>query len=137
MIEPLLIAYLLDDPGIASRTGASGSPATGRIYAEILPQTVGGVAQTSITWSRISSQHPELLSGDPDLSSAQFQISCWATTPKAAAELAALVRIRMQGIGGVEFQKASIDDERSDYEADTMLYRQDVDFSIAYAESSP
>lgn len=137
MIEPFLVSYLLADSGIAARIGASGSPVTGRIYPEILPQTTGGAVTPGITFTRLSSQHPELLDGNTDLAFAQFQMSCWATTAKAAAELAALVRKRLQGVLDLEFQKAGVIDERSDYEPDTMLYRQDIDFQIAYAESSP
>lgn len=136
MIEPYLISYLTSDSAIAARIG-SGSPVTYRIYPEILPQKTGGAEVPAITFSRISSQHPETLDGSADLSFGQFQLSCWAPTQKAAAELAACVRMRLQGVGGLEFQKAGISDERSDYEPDTLLYRQDIDFQIAYAESSP
>jgi hypothetical protein len=133
VIEPSLISYLAADSAISARI-ASGSPLVARIFPEILPQNT---ILPAITFTRIGSQHPEQLAGDPDLSFAQFQVSCWAATAKLAAEVAACVRIRMQGVGGTDFQKVSIDDERSDYEPDTLLYRQDVDFTIAYAESSP
>ena len=127
MIEPDLVAYLLADNAIVARI-------VDRIYPETLGQDP---ALPAITYTRINSQHAELLSGDPDLSFGSFQISCWAEPPSAAAELAALVRTRMQGLGGTNFEKAGIEDERSDYEPDTKLYRQDIDCRIAYAVSGP
>lgn len=133
MIEPSLIAYLVADTAIAARI-SSGSPVVSRIYPELMPQEP---TFPLITFTRTSSQHPEVLEGFPDLALGHFQASCWAHTSKAAAELAAVVRMRMQGVGGTNFQKVSVDDERSDYEPDTLLYRQDIDFTIAYAESSP
>ena len=133
MIEPSLISYIVADAAIAARIG-SGSPPVYRLHPEMLPQNT---VLPAITFTRISSQHPELLDGSTDLSFAQFQASCWASTAKAAAELASLLRMRLQGVYDSGFQKVSIDDERSDYEPDTLLYRQDIDFTIAYSESSP
>jgi hypothetical protein len=133
MIEPNLISYLQEDSSIAARI-SSGSPVIYRIYPEILPQEP---ILPALTYTRISSRHGELLNGDADLSFGLFQISAWAGTAKGASELAALVRVRMQGLGGTNFEKAGILDERSDYEPDTQLYRQDIDVQIAYAESSP
>ena len=91
----------------------------------------------AMTYTRVSSEHEELLDGNPDLIFGLIQISCWAETAKEAQELGALVRVRMQGVGGTNFQKAGVENERSDYEDDTKLYRQDVDCQIAYAASDP
>lgn len=129
MTETDLVYYLLTDSGILSLIGSSSSPVVARIYPENIKQ---GSTFPALTYTRISNPHGELLDGNPDLAFAVFQIGCWATTPKVAAQLADLVEARMLGIGGENFQKAGIEDRRSDYEPDTQLYRQDVDCRIAF-----
>jgi hypothetical protein len=129
LIETDLVYYLLSDSSILSMVGTSASPVVARIYPENVKQ---GSSFPALTYTRLSSSHNELLEGTTGLSFASFQVSCWATTPKIAAQLADLVRTRMLGIGGVNFQKAGIEDERSEYEPDTQLYRQDIDFTIAF-----
>src|SRR3990167_10750863 len=105
MIEPDLVSYLLADNAIVARI-------VDRIYPETLGQDP---ALPAITYTRINSQHAELLSGDPDLSFGSFQISCWAETPSAAAELAGLVRARVQGLRGPHLVKAGHEKQRSHY----------------------
>lgn len=134
MIEPSLRSYLLNSSPADPSAEAIVARIEDRIYREVLPQNA---VLPALTYTRVSSTHDELLDGGSNISFGYFQISCWALDPDAATELAALVRTRMQGLGGLNFEKAGIEDERSDYEPETQLYRQDVDCRIAYAESVP
>jgi len=124
--------YLLADSQIAARIGTRIEP---------LPLTEA-CTFPAMTLTLISAEYPELLDGGTSLAYANFQASCWAATVLAARELGALVRRRMLGISdqaAVGFQKAEILDERDDDSPDLDLnvFRYDVDFRVAFAESSP
>jgi hypothetical protein len=132
LIQNLVEDYLLADAQIAVRIGTRIEP---------LPLTEQCIFP-AMTLTMVSSVYPELLDGTTSLAFADFQVSCWAATVGAARELAALVRRRMLGISDAElvgFQKAEILDERDDDSPDLDLnaYRSDVDFRVAFAESSP
>lgn len=132
LIQYLVEDYLLADPQIAARIGTRIEP---------LPLT--DVCEfPALTLTLISAEYPEVLDGTTSLAFADFQVSCWAETTLGARELGSLVRRRMLGISDqavVGFQKAEILDERDDDSPDLDLnaFRYDVDFRVAFAESSP
>lgn len=132
LIHYLVQDYLAADPQIAARIGTRIEP---------LPLTKV-CEYPALTLTQITAEYPELLDGTTSLAFAEFQVSCWATTTLLARELGALVRRRMLGISdqdAVGFQKAEILDERDDDSPDLELnaFRYDVDFRVAFAESSP
>lgn len=127
MVESDLRTYLLADAGIAALITSGTLPA--RLFADVMPQNS---PVPSIVYQRITSEHPEQADGTADLKNALFQISIYATTRRAAEELAELIIVRMLGMGGSGFQKGGVEDERSSYENDTKFFRQDVDFRVFY-----
>lgn len=132
LIQYLVEDYLLADQQIAAIIGTRIEP---------LPLT--DVCEfPALTLTLISAEYPEVLDGTTSLAFADFQVSCWAETTRGARELGSLVRRRMLGISDqavVGFQKAEILDERDDDSPDLDLnaFRYDVDFRVAFAESSP
>lgn len=132
LIQDLVSDYLLADAQIAARIGARIEP---------LPLTEQ-CTFPAMTLIMLPALYPELLDGSTDLAFAVFQVSCWAATVQESRELAALVRRRMLGISDpdlVGFQKAGDVEERDDDNPDLDLhaYRSDVDFRVAFSESSP
>lgn len=132
LIQYAVEDYLLADSQIAARIGTQIEP---------LPLTEQ-CSLPALTLTMIGAEYPECLDGTTSLAYAEFQCSCWAGTVLAARELGSLVRRRMLGISdqdSVGFQKAEILDERDDDSPDLDLnaFRYDVDFRVAFAESSP
>lgn len=133
LIQYAVEDYLLADSQIAARIGTQIEP---------LPLTEQ-CSLPALTLTQIGgSEYPECLDGTTSLAFASFQCSCWASTVLAARELGSLVRRRMLGISDQDvwgFQKAEILDERDDDSPDLDLnaFRYDVDFRLAFAESSP
>lgn len=132
LIQYLVEDYLLADQQIAARIGTRIEPLPLTDLCEF----------PALTLTLISAEYPEVLDGTTSLAFADFQVSCWAETTRGARELGSLVRRRMLGISDqavVGFQKAEILDERDDDSPDLDLnaFRYDVDFRVAFAESSP
>lgn len=71
--------------------------AGGRIYPMLAPQ---GATLPHIVYQLVSGGHRHTLAGGAGHAAPRFQLTCWADTYTAAAELGELVRNRVQGYSG-------------------------------------
>lgn len=87
----------------------------------------------AITFGQADGDAPDLLDGNPDLQYALYQVTIWTASDLATEQLAVLVRARLKGIGGTNFQKADIvRDQAREIEADTRLLGWDFDVRLFY-----
>jgi hypothetical protein len=131
-----LRAYLLDDAAIAAIVGT-------RIYPIVLPQ---GQVQTSIVYTRISGFGDNHMLGPSGLSRPRIQIDCWSQSADTAAQLANLVKERVDGFRGswlwgedspaeaIVVQGVFFEGERENYDDAAGLYRVSRDYFIWHAE---
>lgn len=132
-----LRAYLLADGTISGLVGGS------RIYPVKLPQ---GIILASIVYQRISGQGDNHMQGASGLSRPRLQIDCYAPSAMAAAQLADLVKERIDGFRGeieyadtspansVKVQGVFFDNESDDYDAAAVLYRTRRDYLVWFEE---
>lgn len=88
-IRAAIKEYILGDSSIAAIIGT-------RIYPVILPQ---GVVDTSIVYSRISGLGDNTMRSATFLSRPRMQIDAWSARHDTAAELANLIKQRIDGFG--------------------------------------
>jgi Protein of unknown function (DUF3168) len=131
-----LRAYLLDDAAIAAIVGT-------RVYPIVLPQ---GQVQTSIVYTRISGFGDNHMLGPSGLSRPRIQIDCWSQSIDTAAQLANLVKERIDGFLGtwlwgedspeeaIVVQGVFYENEREDYDDVSKLYRVSRDFFVWVSE---
>lgn len=89
-IETELRTYTLAGAGVAALVGA-------RMHPRMLPQTP---TLPAIVYQRIDTRRLHHLDGPDGLPRARMQVTCWATTPAGAYDLAAAVRSRLDGYRG-------------------------------------
>lgn len=135
-----LRARLLGDSGI---TAIVGSGSSARIFPIKLPQ---GQKNPSIVYSRISGLGDHHMQGASGLSRPRIQIDCWAQSADVAAQLADLVKERIDGFRGsvlwgenspeeaIDIQGIFFDSEREDYDGDAQLYRVGRDYFIWFED---
>ena len=134
-IRPALRLFLLADPAIAAAVGT-------RMYPKILPQ---GQRSTSIVYNKISGIGHHHYQGTSGLGTPRYQIDVWAATPDDAANVANLIKERLDGYRGpmpnvgspsddVEVQGAFFESDREDYQADITMHRTSQDFIIWFEE---
>lgn len=71
--------------------------AGGRIYPALAPQ---GADLPHVVYQLVSGGHRHTLGGGAGHAAPRFQVTCWAATYTAAAELGELARLRLQGYSG-------------------------------------
>ena len=89
-LETALRTYTLADAAVAALAGT-------RMYSRSLPQTP---TLPAIVYQRIDTRRLHDMDGPDGLPRPRIQLTCWATTPAAAAELAAATRERLDGFRG-------------------------------------
>ena len=89
-LETALRTYTLAGVGVSALVGT-------RMYPRKLPQ---GPTFPAIVYQRIDTRRGHDLAGPDGLPRPRIQITCWATSPAGASELAAAVRLRLDGYRG-------------------------------------
>jgi hypothetical protein len=138
VLEEGLVTHLRADAGIQALVNNGDSPATYRIYAELLPQEV---VYPAISYQRISSPHDLMMEGIDTFTPARIQIDCHAQTSAAASGLAAAVNAALNNVtgslGGVTVQH-SHNEQRSDLssmDGDLVIRRITLDYVFLIHES--
>jgi hypothetical protein len=112
MVESLILSAL------------KGNTAAGNnVFALVLPS---GTVRPAITYQRISTEPVNSIVGSSGLDRVRMQIDCWAGTFQAAVEIAEAVRTLMAAAG---FQ-GLLDNQSSEFEEETRLYRVSSDFFV-------
>ena len=89
-LEAELRTYTLAGAAVTALVGA-------RMHARMLPQTP---TLPALVYRRIDTRRLHEMSGPDGLPRPRMQITCWATTPAGAYDLAAAVRQRLDGYRG-------------------------------------
>src|SRR3990167_3746716 len=126
--EELLITALEGDAAVQTHVGLT--PAS-RIYPLVLPQKP---TLPAVTFQRIANARVNSFDAGGGIDNPRLQVDCWATTRKAARELA------MEGKRVVEAATTFgawliTDAEFYEDDVDPRLYRGSMDFSIWIKES--
>lgn len=131
IIEAALRGHLLASPGIASMVDD-------RVYANRMPPDGGFPV---ITFQRISTLSQESLSGASGLERVRFQIDAWAKGYAAAINLAEQVRLSIQGfrgiMGAVTVHGVMMLNRNDQYEDDTDLHKNSMDFALWHQQTKP
>jgi len=140
MIEAALIARLLETPAVAALIGGDSIPAA-RIYPIVLPQKPTFPA---ITYQDISTVRDRTAQGPSGLAFARIQFDCWAAAAPgapgyaSAKALLAAVRAALDGFtgnrAGVEIQDASMEGDRSSFNAGLHAYLSSADVEVWFEE---
>jgi hypothetical protein len=89
-LETELRTYTLAGPAVAAMVGT-------RMHARKLPQNP---TLPAIVYQRIDTRRLHDMAGPDGLPRPRMQLTCWATTPAGATDLAAVVRQRLDGFKG-------------------------------------
>jgi len=114
-IETELVAKLKSDSGFSALVET-------RIYPLVAPQTV---TTPYITYQVISDISNQCLEGGVYQNSTRIQIDCWSTK---YSEVKAIKDAVLSAISG--FKASNSINTMDDYESDTKLYRQLIDFKL-------
>lgn len=135
-LRPALRALILSDAEILAIVGP-------RVFPHFIPQ---GQPTPAIVYNRVSGSADYTLQGPSGLATATMQVDCWAADPDTASTLARLVRAKLDGFAGdVAFGSESpqavatilgvfVDAIADEYEKDTDLYRERVDYRFVWGE---
>lgn len=136
MIEAAINELLTGDSAITALVGD-------RVYYMRSPQNA---VYPNLTYQRRSTQRNRHLGGPSGLARATFQVDCWASTQKAARQLAELVRLRMDNktgnYGDHLVQRIYLDDDLDNWEwqlagKDAIIGRVTLIFGIQFSEAQP
>lgn len=89
-LEAELRTYTLAGAGVAALVGT-------RMHARMLPQTP---TLPALVYQRVDTRREHDMAGPDGLPRPRIQLTCWATTPAGAYDLAAAVRARLDGYSG-------------------------------------
>lgn len=89
-LEAELRTYTLAGAGVSALVGT-------RMHARMLPQTP---VLPALTYLRVDTRREHDMAGPDGLPRPRLQVTCWATTPAGAYDLAATVRQRLDGYRG-------------------------------------
>jgi hypothetical protein len=89
-LETAMRAYVLADAAITAIAGQ-------RMYPRGLPQ---GPTFPAIVYSRVDTRREHVMTGPDGLPRARVQVTCWGTSVQTATDLAAAVRVRLDGFVG-------------------------------------
>lgn len=127
-LRPALRAFLLADTAVAAM-------ASSRVFPGVLPQ---GETRPSLVYQEVSSVGDHHTGGASGLARSRMQITAWAPTQDAAAELALLAKARLDGSfgtwSGVVVQGVFFDGSQDLEDTDARLRGRALDFLIWYAE---
>jgi hypothetical protein len=131
-IRPALREFLLGDAAITTVVGT-------RVFPIKIPQ---GVTAASIVYTRISGDGDYTMQGPSGFVSPRIQIDAWAGSADAAANLANLVKDRLDGYrgvmgsggGAITVHGVFIADQREDYDDAAQLHRSGRDYFIHHLE---
>lgn len=126
--EELLITALEGDAAMQTHVGTTPSS---RIYPLVLPQSP---TLPALTFQRISNARVNSFDAGGGIDNPRIQVDCWATTRKAARELAKEVKRVVENSGALNAWLIS-DAEFYEDEVEPRLYRVSMDFSIWLSES--
>lgn len=111
---------------------------TTRIYNKVAPQKP---TYPLIVMHRIATGRENSNDGPLDLADAVMQFNCLSKTSSQARQVAAAVRLfidgyvgSMGGASGVEVNGAFVDDERDDYDDELEVHAVQLDVGIMYNE---
>lgn len=114
-IEADLVAHLKADSAISNLVGA-------RIYPLIAPQNV---TDPYITYQVVSDNSNQCMSGESYQNDTRFQLDCWSTK---YSEVKAIKEAVLSALIG--FKSSNNISNMDDYEPDTKLYKQLIDFKL-------
>lgn len=115
MIEADLVAHLKADTTLSTLLG-------GRIYPLTAPQNV---VKPYITYQVVANIGEQCFSGGIYQQDIRFQIDCWSLTYSNVKAIKEAVINRLIG-----FKSSNNINVIDDYEPDTLLYRQIIDFKL-------
>lgn len=115
MIETDLVAHLKADATLTTLVG-------GRIYPLTAPQNV---VKPYITYQVINGNNKQCFSGDIYQKDIRFQIDCWSLK---YSEVKAISEAVINSLVG--FKSSNNLNVMDDYERETLLYRQIIDFNL-------
>lgn len=115
MIESDLVAHLKADSALAALVST-------RIYPMAAPQNV---VKPYITYQVISDNSNQCIEGGIYQSDTRFQLDAWSTSYSNAKAIKAAV---LNAISG--FKSSNSISVMDDYESETLLYRQMIDFKL-------
>lgn len=127
-LEEGLRTYTLAGSAVAALVGT-------RMYPRMLPQTP---TLPALVFQRVDTRRLHDLAGPDGLPRPRMQITCWATLPLGAANLAAVVRARLDGyrgaMGTVAVESCLLVGERDVTDAEAGRCGVALDFMIQYQE---
>lgn len=115
MIESDLVAHLKADETLISLIGT-------RIFPLMAPQNV---AKPYITYQVISDNSNQCMEGGIYQNDVRFQLDCWSTKYSEVKSIKTAVISAILG-----FKSSNSINTIDDYESDTLLYRQMIDFKL-------
>lgn len=136
MIEDGLHEHLRNDPGVYAVVNA-------RIYPLVAPQQA---AKPHITYQRVGTDYNRSLSGPTGMDRGTFQVDCWATTQRAARQLADLVRLAIDNnrgtMGNHNVQVCKVTNLIDNWQfvaegGESIIGRVTMTLDIVYAEQVP
>lgn len=132
-IRAALVKFILDDVGINSAVGGT------RVYPTKIPQ---GVKATCIVYTLVSGQSGHHMEGRDGLARIRLQIDAWSPSGDTAANLANLIKDRLDGFSGVmgqgdsavNVQAVFFLDERESYDDGAQMSRMGRDYAFHFEE---
>lgn len=125
-----LVAWVLTQSTITALIGT-------RIHPDFLPQNT---TLDAIVYNQISGVRAHSTAGASGYCEARYQLSCWSATKAGAKALAEAVRKAIDGFGGTmgttAVNYAFLEDETDAWEDEPKRWRTDLDFMIAFNEST-
>lgn len=115
MIEIDLVAHLKADATLTALIGT-------RIYPLTAPQNV---VKPYVTYQVINGNNNQCISGGIYQKDIRFQIDCWSLTYSNVKAISEAVVKRLEG-----FKSSNNINDMDDYEPETLLYRQIIDFNL-------
>lgn len=115
MIESDLVAHLKSDVALTNLVST-------RIYPLVAPQNV---VKPYITYQVINGNNKQCVSGGIFQTDTRFQIDCWSLK---YSEVKAIQQAVINSLVG--FKNSNSLNTMDDYESETLLYRQIIDFKL-------
>lgn len=140
MIDESLFTLLKTDSGVSALVAEESSPIRYRIFPLVIPQHEEGdlTQYPCIVLTKVGASRGVTKSGTDTLVNATYQIDAYATTYKAAAQMADALRdalVDYNGtVGGHEIKTANIENEFALTDPDPGLYRIMQTYSVWYVE---
>lgn len=131
VIETALYNYLSSYAGLSALVSS-------RIYPLVMPQTP---TLPVVVYQQVSGPRVHAMGNDPGIMDARYQFACWASAHDDAAAVAQQIRLAfenysgtMGGAGGGTVYHASVENQFSDHNDETKLYRVLIEVVITHGE---